>query len=108
MGTGEVEFWSHGDDARGVDVAVGEVVVTFDVVEVDRVSNAGLLVEIEHVSVQIRIIHDAPQIALEVPVIHCVEPDEGAEKPPVCLRNLPAKEIAMHGEPAVEIIERLK
>ena len=48
--TREVEEWAERDDARRVDVVVGEVVVALDVLDVHRRRDAGLLAEIAQVA----------------------------------------------------------
>ncbi len=62
---------------------VRHVVMALDVIEIDRLGDAGLLIQIHQITLQIWVIDDAPQIALEMPVINDVEPDERAEKSPI-------------------------
>src|SRR4051812_20825803 len=62
----EVELRSLGDDPRRVDLRMRRVVVALDVVEVDRVGDARLLVEVAQVAGQVCVVVDAPQVALEV------------------------------------------
>jgi hypothetical protein len=52
---------------------VAPVVVLFYVVHVYRTSDARLLIEVPQVPSQVRIVNDAPQVALEVAVIDRVE-----------------------------------
>src|SRR3954469_2206714 len=62
----EVLLGPLGDDPRRVDLLMGHVVVALDVVEVDRVGDARLLVEVAQVAREVLVIGDAPQVALEV------------------------------------------
>ena len=71
----EVEHWTERYNPRGIDFAVSHVVMPFDVIEIDCVSNTGLLVQIAEITVQMRVIDDATQVALEMPEIHGVETD---------------------------------
>ena len=40
----EIKCWTEGNDARGIDFGMRHVVMTFDVVEIDRLSDARLLI----------------------------------------------------------------
>jgi hypothetical protein len=42
----QVEKGSEGNYARGINVVVGDVIVTLDVVEIDELANLRLLIEI--------------------------------------------------------------
>ncbi len=50
-----------------------------DVIEVHRLSDARLLVQIDQVALQIWIIDDAPQVAFEMAVINRVETHQRAK-----------------------------
>ena len=76
----QIKHGTNGNDAGGINFGVRHVVVALDVIEVDRVGDAWLLIEIHQIALQIWVIDDAPQVALEVAVINGVEPDERAEK----------------------------
>ena len=58
---------------------MGHVVMTLDVIDAYSFGDSRLLIEIEHITVQVRVIDDATQIAFEMAVINHVEPDQGAE-----------------------------
>jgi hypothetical protein len=58
------------------------VVVAFDVVEVDRRRDPGLLIQVHQVPLQVRIVHDAADVALEVSGYIESKLDEHAEQPP--------------------------
>ena len=62
-----------------------DVIVPLDVIEIHRLSDAGLLIQIHQISLQIRVIENAAHAALKMNVINDIEPDERAEKPPVAL-----------------------
>ena len=42
----KIKRWPNRDDPRGIDLRVGHVVMTLDVVEVHGVDDAGLLIQI--------------------------------------------------------------
>ena len=57
--------------------------MTLDVFEIDRVGNAWVLIKVHQITLQIWVVDDAAQIALEMAVINDVESDECAEKSPI-------------------------
>ena len=95
---------AKGDDSSRIDVVVGDVVVAFDVVKVHGLSDARLLVEIAEVTVEVRIINDAADVAFEVSVIHRVETDQRAEEPPIRFDNALAEEITPGCKPRFQLI----
>ena len=79
----EVERRADGDDAGRINFFVRYVVVALDVIEVDGPGDARQLIEIHQVTLQVGVIDDAADVALEVAVIDDVEPHKCAEKAPV-------------------------
>ena len=75
----EIEQRADGNDASRINLAVCDVVVPFNVIEIDRVSDAGLLIQVHKVSLQIGIIDTALEIALEVAVINRIKTHQRAE-----------------------------
>ena len=91
-----------------VDIVMREVVMTFDVIEVHRIRNAVNLIEIAEIPVQVRVISDPSDIAFEVAVVDCVEPDQRHEEPPVRFeRQIPKKVPPIRQHP-LQLIERFK
>ena len=68
-------------------MSVRHVVMTLDVIEIDGIGDAGLLIQIHQITLQIWVIDNTSQIALEMAVIDRVEPNKRAKKPPVRLNN---------------------
>jgi hypothetical protein len=62
---------------------VAVVIVLLDVLEIDRLLHAGQLKEVAEIAGKVRVIHDAPAVALEVAIIDDIETDQGREEPPV-------------------------
>jgi hypothetical protein len=91
---GQIEFGADWYDAGGINCCLRHVVVTLDVIEVDGLGDTRLLVQIHQVSLKIRVINNASDVALEVAVIDDVEPDQGAEKSPIGFNDAVAEEIA--------------
>ena len=89
----QIKGGAERDDASGINFGVRHVVVTFDVIEVNRGCDSGLLVKVHQVTLQIRIIDDTPNVALEVAVIDDVEPNECAKETPIRFNNAPAEQI---------------
>ena len=59
------------------------VVVTLDVIDADGLGDSRLLIQVEQVTLQVRIIDDATEIAFEMAVIDDVESDQRAKQSPV-------------------------
>ena len=74
---------TKGDDTGWIDVVVGDVVMPLDVVEVDGVGDAVGLIEVFEVAEEVRVVDDAPEVALEMAVIDGVEAHEGDEQAPI-------------------------
>ena len=70
------------------------VIVTLDVIEVDGLGDTWLLVQIHQVSLKIRAINNASDVALEVAVIDDVKPNQCAEKSPIRFDNGIPEQIA--------------
>ncbi len=83
----QIENRSDGNDACGINFGVRHVVMTLDVIEIDGVGNARLLIQIHQISLQIWIVDDTAQVAFEMAVIDDVETHKRAEKSPVRLDN---------------------
>src|ERR1043166_7713227 len=102
----EFEFRADGHDARGIDVVVGEIVVPFDVVEVHSVGDAGMLIEVTQMAIEVRVIHDSAHVALEMAVIHGVEANERAKEAPIGLENAVSEQVAPFYQTRLQLIER--
>jgi hypothetical protein len=63
VGRIEILLWSDWDDPGRVDIIVSVVVVPFDVIEIDGLSDSRLLVKVFQVTVKIRVVEDPPDIA---------------------------------------------
>src|SRR5688500_8334310 len=94
----EIELRAERHDSGGINLRVGDVVVPLDVIEVNRVGDARLLIKILQVTVEIWEIDDAAEIAFEVAVINRVEAHQCAEEPPVGFDDPGAEKIAARGE----------
>jgi hypothetical protein len=71
----EIECWSDGHNSSRVDVVMGDVVVTLDMIELHGLGNTRLLVQVTQITVQIRIVHDPAYVALEMAVIDGIKAD---------------------------------
>src|SRR2546430_11051700 len=60
--------WSS--DVCSSDLTMRDVVMTFDVIKVDGIGDAWLLIQVHQVSLQVGIIDNAPQVAFEMAVIN--------------------------------------
>ena len=75
----EIEVGTDGNDPGGIDGSVAFVIVAFDMLEVGRFPHAGRLVKLARKAPEVRVVGDAPDIALEMPVIDGIEANEGGE-----------------------------
>ena len=78
----------------------------FDVIKVHRGRNARLLIEVQEIALQVRIIHDPPQVALEVPMIDGVEAHQRAESSPVRFHDVASEEKPSRGQARFQLIQR--
>jgi len=78
------------------------------VVEVDRLGDAGLLIEVFEIIPQVRVVHDATQVALEVVVVDEVEAHQGREEGPVRLGDAVAAKVAFLAEHALPVAQRVE
>jgi len=105
MGAGKVKQGTDGDNASGVDVVVGNVVVAFNVVEVDGFGDARLLVKIAEIALEVGIIDDPAEVAFEMTVINGVETDEGTKETPIGFDDLRAKQKSARREALFQMVE---
>ena len=82
--------------------------MTLDVIEVDGLGYAWVLIQVHQIILQIWIIDDAPQIALEMSVIDHVEPDERAEKSPIGFHDPVVEKKTTLRQTLLQLIECLK
>ena len=97
MNLRQINGRSDRDDAGGINFGVRHIVVTFNVIEIDRGRDPGLLIEVHQITLQIRIIDNPPNVAFEVTVIDNIEPNERAEETPVSFDNALAEQITAAG-----------
>ena len=75
-------------------------------VEVHGFRDAGLLIKIHQIALKGFIIHDAPNVALEVPVINRVEANERAKEPPIRFDDSCSEKVSARGQARLQLIER--
>ena len=90
----EIKLRSDGHNAGWVDMLVAHVVVPLNVIEVHRFCDPRHLVEVSEIFREVRIIFDATNIALEMPVVHRVEADQGREQAPIGLGKVGTQQVA--------------
>ncbi len=100
------QIGTAGDDAGGVDVSVDLVVVALDVIEVDRVTEAGRLEQISCVGPQDRHLGEFRTVALEVAVIDGVEAHQCREQANIGLGDGVADEVSLSLEAVRQAVER--
>lgn len=105
MSGAEVLIRADWDDTSWINVVVRDVVVPLDVVEIHRLCDAVGLVQVFEIAKQIRVVEDASDVALEMSVVDCVEPNECDEQAPVGLHEFRPEEIAARGEACIQLIQ---
>ena len=75
VGGKEVLIRTEWHNARGINVIMRQVVMAFDMIEINRVGNTFLLIQVFEIAEEIRIIHDTPDITFKVSVIDRIESD---------------------------------
>ena len=75
VGPGEIEHRPDWNNAGRVNIVMSNVVMTFDVIEVHRLGDARLLVEIAQIAIEVRVIDDASDVTFEVSVIDRIKPN---------------------------------
>ena len=108
MRFGEIHCRADGDDARGINLGVRHVVMTLDVIEINSVGDAWLLIQIHQKALQIWIVDDTAQVAFEMAVVDGVETNKRAKKSPVRLDNSAIKQVSAFRQTLFELIQRLK
>src|SRR6266480_4246949 len=79
----KVERWPERDDSGGINFGVRHVIMTLDMIEINRLGDTGLLIQVHKITLEVRVIDNAADVALEVTVVDDVKPDERAEEAPV-------------------------
>ena len=75
----KIDDGSDRHNSGGIDVSLTAVIVPLDLIDADGLGYTGHLIKVAQVTPEVGIIGDAPQVALEVPVIDRVEAHEGRE-----------------------------
>jgi hypothetical protein len=79
----KIENWPKRHDPSGVNLFVRHVVVTLDVIDADGIGNSRLLIEVEQIALQIRVINNAAKVAFEMAMIDDIEANQCAKEPPI-------------------------
>src|SRR6476619_3603449 len=91
----EVEIGSERHDASRIDCLVALIIVPFDMREIRRSGDSGILIKLTRETPKIGVVYDPPQIAFEVSHVDSVESHQGGEQPPICFRQAFAAKISM-------------
>ena len=101
----KIQHGTQWHDARRIDLRVRDVIVPLDVIQIDGFRDAGLLIQIKKVAVQIWIIRNAPEIAFEMEMINRIEANQRAEQPPIRFHNSISKKITARGQSLFQFVE---
>src|SRR5262245_33402508 len=84
------------------------IVVVSDMMKVHRLRNLRQIVDVPGEAPEGRILDYAPQVALEMPVVHGIEPHERGEQPDVGFGELISRQKARCGQTLLKPIESLE
>lgn len=79
----QILLWTDRDDPRRIDIIVGHVVMTFNMIEIDGFGDSWGLINIAQIGEKVWITGDLAKIAFKMTVIDRVEADQGHEEPQV-------------------------
>src|SRR5205823_8927101 len=79
----KIDNRSEWHDPSRINFLVRHVIMTLDVIDADGLGDSRLLIQVEQITLQVRIIDDATEIAFEMAVINDIETNERAKKSPV-------------------------
>ena len=108
MRASEIQERTDGDDAGRIDVVMRDVIVPFDMVEIDRISDACHLVQVLEITGEVRVIHDAPEAAFEMAMVDGIEPKQRDKQSPIGLDELWSEEITPVTKSDLEVVQRLE
>ena len=75
MRSEEVLLRTEWHNPGGINIIMRDVIVAFDMIKIDRVSNPFLLIQIFEIPEKIRVIHDASDVAFKVAMIDGIKSD---------------------------------
>ena len=75
----QVKFWAFRHDLSRIDARVTEVIVTFDMVEVGCLFNPRYLIELFHISIQVRIVGNPLLITFKMSDVNRIKPNESGK-----------------------------
>jgi hypothetical protein len=99
---------SDRNDAGGIDVVVGDIIVPLDMVEIYGFTDAVGLVEIFKISEEVWVVDDSADIALKMAIVDRIEPYQGDKEPPVGLDELRPEEEPAGCKSCVKLIQRIE
>ena len=84
-----------GNHSGRVDGLMAFVVMPFNMLHIDCLSDAGLLVQIAQVFRKVGIIGNAPDITLKMTYVDRIKPDQRGEQTPIRFSDLIARQIPL-------------
>ena len=95
MRSRKIDLRTHWDNAGRIDSFVAAIVVRLDVIHVDRLGDARLLVEVAEIGGKVGVVGDAIQVALEVAYVDGIKAHYRREQAPVGLRDGVARQVPL-------------
>ena len=73
---------------------MSHIIMTFDMIEINRLGDAGPLIQVHQVTLEVGVIDDPADVAFEVTVIDDVKSNECAKEPPIGFNNAIVEQVA--------------
>ncbi|MNR36436.1 hypothetical protein D3C85_1543530 [compost metagenome] len=108
MGRGEILLWTFWHNPGRVDGLVAAVVVILDVGKIHCLGNPRPLIHLPQPVRQVRIIGNAPQVALEVAVVHRVKTNQRGEQANVRFGQVLAGQVTVGVQHLFQMIQLRK
>ena len=101
----EIQHRADRHDPRWIDRFVALIVVTLDVREIRRLSDARPLIELACICPQMRVVDQPANVAFEVSNIHRIEANQRREEAPIRFRYLVARQVSASRQTLLELVQ---
>jgi hypothetical protein len=108
MGSVEVDVWPLWHNLVRIHIGVAHVVVQLNVLHIAGGFEGRVLVQVSQVTPEVGIVHNSPQVALEVDVVNRVEPIQGGEHADIRFGDAIAAQIPLLIQHSLPVVQRLK
>lgn len=108
MGSVEVNVRTCRDNPGRVDHVMAPIIVSLDVIEVAGHCDARQLIKRLEIIEEVGIIRDATDVALEVPEVYGIKPEQRREEAPVSFSNTVSTEVGLPMQDTFPVVQGIK